>query len=138
MIIILDANVLFRTLISPGNILNLYFDQRIELYAPERLNQEFLKNQAEILEKSKLTEAEFRELSLLLFSLVTFVPVEKYKTYLPQAKNLLKDHQKDEDFIALCLCYNAKLWTYEKRLIALGHGITTIEIIRLLGNIQNK
>lgn len=132
MILILDANVLFRTLISPGNILNLYFDSRIELYAPERLKQEFENNKNEILEKSRLSQAEFEELSLLLFSVVTFVPVEKYKTYLPQAKNLLKDHQKDEDFIALCLCYNAKLWTYEKRLIALDYGITTLEIVKQL------
>mgnify|MGYP001567912922 CR=1 FL=1 len=132
MILILDANVLFRTLISPGNILNLYFDSKIELYAPERLKQEFENNKNEIIEKSRLDAKEFEELSLLLFSVVTFVPVEKYKLYLQEAKTILKEHQKDEDFIALCLYYNAKLWTYEKRLIALGHGITTLEIIKLL------
>jgi hypothetical protein len=54
--------------------------------------------------------------------------LEEYKKYLPKAKQLLKRHEKDEDFIALCLLKCCKLWTYESRLFEIGFGISTKEI----------
>ncbi len=125
---IVDANVFFRTLISQGSIILLFFDARLHLFAPEKLKQEFLNNKEEIMAKSELSEAEFDELAALLFERITFVLLDEYKAFLPEARRLLGNHLKDEDFIALCLLKKAKLWTYEKRLWELGFGISTKEI----------
>ncbi len=68
--VIIDANVLFRTLISPGTIVLLFFNDHLELFAPERLREEFHKNKEEILQKSTLPEKEFEEFAQALPSSV--------------------------------------------------------------------
>ena len=105
----LDSNVLFRTLISAGDIVRLLFDKDLEVLAPERLREEFLQNKKEILAKSYLSEEDFHELVSLLFNRITFIPLQEYKEFLPEARRLLGNHLKDEDFIALCLMKKIKL-----------------------------
>ena len=46
--IVLDANVLFRTLILSGFILDVIFHQSLRIYAPKQLQVEFLNHQQEI------------------------------------------------------------------------------------------
>lgn len=64
----------------------------------------------------------------ILLGIIVFIPIESYKQCLPKAKQILGRHEKDEDFIALCLAKNIKLWTYEELLIKLGFGISTKEV----------
>ena len=124
----LDANILFRTLISQGEILRLIFDESLKLFAPLKLKQEFLNNKEEILSKSRLSEDEFNILSSLIFKRIEFVPLSKYKKSLPEAKELLGKHIKDEDFVTLCLSKDILLWTYEPLLSKIGIGISTKQI----------
>ena len=126
--VVLDANVLFRTLISSGEIVQLFFDNNLKIIAPEVLKEEFLRNKEEILAKSKLSEDDLKELLSLLFPRINFAPLEEYQQFLPEAKRLLGEHFKDEDFVALALLKKAKIWTYEKRLFKIGLGISTKEI----------
>jgi len=126
--VVLDSNVLFKILISQGEILELIFNNDLNLLAPLKLKQEFLNNKKEILSKSKLPENEFKILCSLIFSKITFVPLEKYKESLIKAKQLLETHTKDEDFIALCLSRDILLWTYESLLFKIGVGISTKQI----------
>ncbi len=126
--VVIDSNVFFRTLISGGDIVNLFFDMRLKLFAPERLREEFLKNKGDILAKTRLSENEFQEMASILLGIIAFIPIEGYKQCLPKAKQILGRHEKDEDFIALCLAKNIKLWTYEELLIKLGFGISTKEV----------
>lgn len=126
--IVLDSNVLFRVLISQGEIVNLLFDNRLKLFAPEILKEEFFNNKQEIISKSKLSETEFETLSSILFDKIAFVPLDEYKAFLPNAKKLLSKHEKDEDFVALCLFKCAKIWTYESLLFEIGVGISTKQI----------
>ena len=130
--VVLDSNVLFRMLISQGDIIDLMFDTRLKIYVPQRFWEEFLNHKEEILTKSSLFEEDFQVLSSLLFERITFVQLEEYKKYLPKVMKLLGDHKKDEDFIALCLLKHCKLWTYETRLFKIGFGISTKEISRKL------
>lgn len=124
----LDSNVLFRMLISQGDIIELFFNNNLKIYAPQRLLEEFRNNEKEILSKSNLSKTDFQVLSSLLFNRITFVRLEEYKKYLPKAQQLLERHEKDEDFIALCLLKCCKLWTYESWLFEIGFGISTKEI----------
>ena len=126
--VVIDANVLFRTLISSGEIVKILFNPELKIFAPEVLGNEFLNNKNEILSKSKLSEIEFNALASLLLEKIIFVPLDEYKEFLPKARSLLGRHAKDEDFIAVCLMKKAKLWTYEKLLFEVGFGISTKEI----------
>ena len=130
--VVLDSNILFRIFISQGDITKLVFDDGLLLYAPLKLREEFLNNKAEILEKSKLSEKDFGKLCSLLFGRIIFVPLDEYRQFLPEAKQLLGKHEKDEDFIALCLARKIQLWTYESLLIKLGFGVSTKKIAETL------
>ena len=126
--IVLDSNVLFRMLISRGDILDLVFNTNLKMYAPQRLWKELINNKKEILSRSNLSKRDFQVLSSLLLNKLILVKLEEYKDYIPKARQLLKEHEKDEEFIALCLMKNCKLWTYESRLFEIGFGISTKEI----------
>ena len=101
--VVLDSNVLFRILISQGDIIDLLFHQKLTIYSPKRLQEEFLNNRQEILSKSHISQQEFDKLCAILFSRIIFVPLEEYAQFLPQAKKILQSHEKDEDFVALAL-----------------------------------
>ena len=130
--VVLDSNVLFRTLISGGKILELFFNIKLEISAPEKLKEEFVKNRSELLKKSKLSESDFLELVTLIFSRINWVPREEFASSFSKAKRLLGEHEKDEDFVALCLMKEIKLWTYEKLLFKIGVGVSTKEISEAL------
>lgn len=132
--VVLDANVLFRMLISQGNILEILFSDKLKLCAPERLKEEFLKHKEEIAGKSKLPQPDLEILTSLIFGKVVLVPLSEYKALIPGAKGMLGGHEKDEDFVALCLLKNIKLWTYEKLLFKIGVGISTRQLGEMLSN----
>ena len=134
--IVVDANVLFRTLISSGEIVKILFNLELKVFAPEILKNEFLNNKYEILSKSKFSEIEFNTLASLLLEKIIFISLDEYKKFLPQARSLLGKHAKDEDFIAVCLMKKTKLWTYEKRLFKISFGISTKEISEKLSKLK--
>ena len=126
--VVIDSNVLFRTIISRGDIVNVIFDPSLFLFAPEKLREEFVKHRNEILDKTELSEKEFNELVKEAFERIKFVPLNEYKHCIPKAKALLKEHIKDEDFVALSLSKNCKFWTYESLMFKLGIAISTKEL----------
>ena len=128
----IDANILFRTLISEGEIIELYFHPSLKIYAPERLWLEFQRHKEEIMEKGAFSRHEFDLISSILLARIELVSIHEYRTFIPKAKEVLKGHEKDEDFLALCLLKKCKLWTYEKRFYELGYVISTKEISKKL------
>ena len=102
------------------------------MFAPKKLIEEFNKNKDEILIKSKLSESEFNILLELLLNNITFVELGEYKEFLPEAKQLLKYHLKDIEFIALALKLNCLIWTYERLFFEIGVGISTKELSKSL------
>ena len=126
--VVLDANILFRTLISAGEIVDIFFDTRLEIIAPQNLLEEIKNNEKEILEKSKLFESEFKELFEAIKKLVLFIPKEEYDEKIQEARKILKINNKDEDFVALAIKRGIKIWTYEKRLFDLNIAISTKEV----------
>ncbi len=126
--VVLDANVLFRILISHGAIVTIIFNDNLNLFAPEQLREEFLRHKDELLQKSSLDEREFEEMILLIFDEITFVPRSDYLDHIPDAKKLLREHIKDTDFVALALHKKCRIWTYENRIFNIGVGVSTKEI----------
>mgnify|MGYP001568312976 FL=1 len=126
--VVIDSNVLFRTLISKGDVLDIIFNEKIRLFAPLKLKEEFLKHKKEVLLKSKLSEKEFNILCSLILNKITFVQLDEYKNSIPKAKELLGEHIKDLDFVALCLSKGILFWTYEDLLFKIGIGISTKQV----------
>jgi len=108
--VVIDANVLFRILITGGDIVEVVFDPSLRIFAPERLKAEFLKHKNELIEKTALEGVEFDAVSSLLFSRIEFISLEEYKYQLQKAKAMLSGHNKDEDFLALCFAKECKFW----------------------------
>ena len=65
--VVIDSNVLLRILISGGDIIELIFNNKLQLFAPKKLLEEFEKHKREILLKSKFSEERFNLLFLLIF-----------------------------------------------------------------------
>lgn len=130
--VVIDANVLFRILISEGEIIDIVFNPSLHLFAPERLKEEFLRHKDEIMEKAAFSRPEFEAVALILLRRIEFVALSAYQGYLSNAKELLQGHGKDEDFLALCLAKECKLWTYEARFFKLGYAVSTKELSKSL------
>jgi predicted nucleic acid-binding protein len=126
--VVIDSNVLMRTLISQGDIIELFFNPNLKIMSPLLLKKEVDKYFNEISLKSKLSEDKCNELLKILFIRIELFAREKYSEFVDEAKELLKGHDKDIDFVALCLLTNSKLWTYESRMFEIGIGISTKEI----------
>lgn len=93
----------FLILISSGSILDVLFHPSLTSYAPQQLKVEFLNHQQEIIKKSHLPRETVVFLTGEVFKKIIFVNRNDYEQYIQKAKNLLKGHNKDEDFIALCI-----------------------------------
>jgi predicted nucleic acid-binding protein len=136
--VVIDSNVFFRILISQGDIIELLFNDNLQIFAPMKLKEEFIKNKKEILEKSSLLESDFEELSSEIFNRITFVPLGAYESFVPRAKQFLGEHEKDIAFVALCLSKKLSLWTYESLLFEIGLGISTKQISNELSSLSSK
>ncbi len=113
--LVVDANILFAALISKGATVELMLDQNMHLFAPEFIMEEFSKYQTEILDKTKRTPEEFFPILESLKQVITLVPFEEFKNYLPRAREVCP---KSEDvyYFALALKLNCGIWTNEKKL----------------------
>ncbi|MDD5417162.1 MAG: PIN domain-containing protein [Candidatus Aenigmarchaeota archaeon] len=126
--VVIDSNILFKVLISQGEIIKLVFNSELEILTPLKLKEEFNKHKKEIFLKSKTTKEKFELFSSLVFKRITFVPLEEYESYIPKAKELLGKHIKDIDFVALAVSKDIKLWTYENLLFKIGIAVSTKQI----------
>ena len=126
--VVLDSNVLFRTLISQGDILKVLFNPLLTISAPSKLKEEFIRNKVELVAKSYISPEQFDRLTELIFENIRFVPENEYESHISNALALLKGHTKDKDFVALSLRLNCKVWSYEERLFKIGVAISTKEL----------
>lgn len=131
--LVVDANILFAALIRDGLTIELMLDEKIHLFAPEFVLEEFYNNMLEILDKTHHTEPEFQEIFQYLQMIITIFSTEEYTDYLQEAGQILADHPKDIPYFALALKLNCAVWSNEKKLK--GRKVTvysTSDIVRLL------
>ena len=112
MYFVVDANIFFSALISPGANLDLFFDTSLRLVAPSFLFDELEKHRKEVLRKSGLSEEEFSSFVLLLSEKIQFFAVEEYSSFLKQAQNISPD-PNDVDYIALAMKLDCPLWSHD-------------------------
>jgi predicted nucleic acid-binding protein len=114
--LVVDANILFASLIKESANVELMLDENIHLFAPEYLLEEFYKNKSEILEKTHRTEQEFNDIFEILKAIMTIIPAEEFNKFLKEAEIILADHIKDAPYFALALMLNCPVWSNEKGL----------------------
>ena len=113
--LVVDANVLFSAFIKQGLTARLLVRPDFQLFAPEFLLDEFLKNRAVILAKTHRTKEQFAEILLAVQELVVFVPIEEFKEFMEAAESASPDID-DVQYFALALKLACPLWSNDKNL----------------------
>ena len=114
-LIIIDANILFASLIKSGVTAKLLFSEKYQLFAPEFLFQEFSKYKGLIMKKTHRTTEEFDQYFAIIKNRIKIVQISHIKPFLKQASNFSPD-PKDTVYLALALKLNCSLWTNDKDL----------------------
>lgn len=132
--IIVDANIVFAILIRPGKPLDLFFDSRLSLVAPQLLFEELENNKEEIKEKSSLDDQDFDWLYAILKQNIDIIPEEEFVRFRKKADEVCPD-PKDIVYFALALYLSCPLWSNEKKLKEQGKVIVyaTHELMELFG-----
>jgi predicted nucleic acid-binding protein len=113
--IVIDANVIIAMLIKPGKTIDLFFDSRLNLVAPQLLFEELNNNKRGIINKSRLTKEEFELLYLILKNNIEIIPEEEFLRFKEKAEEICPD-PKDIVYFALSFYLNCPIWSNEKKL----------------------
>ena len=104
-ILIPDSNVLISALIKKGKVFELFewndFNCTLNFVAPEYLSSEILNNLSEIEKRSKLSKLEFGKIFDKIESQIEFVPMSRFKDFIPEAMKISPPN--DFPYIALAL-----------------------------------
>ena len=117
--IVIDANVLFATLISNNRKTRLLLSEgQYQFFAPKFLFFELFEHTDIIIQKSKLADVEVYELLDNLLQHIHFVSNDFISTsQYWQAYRLCKDvDENDTPFVALTLALGARYWTRDDTL----------------------
>lgn len=111
--VIIDANVIIAMLIRPGKPIDLFFDGRLKVLAPQLLFEELKNNKEELMEKSNLTGEEYEWLLTILTHNIEIIPELDFLSYKETANKICPD-PKDIVYFALALYLKYPIWTNEK------------------------
>jgi predicted nucleic acid-binding protein len=113
--IIVDANILFAALIKNSMTAKLMFVERLHLYAPEYLLDEFKKYRREILNKTHRTDKEFDQILTEISACIQFFPETEFDRFIDEANRISPDPD-DAIYFALALKLLMPIWSNDKRL----------------------
>lgn len=133
MLLVVDANIVLSAL-TAGRITDLLLSPKLELVAPDLLFAEVEKHKEEIKDRSKLSDEDFETLLKLLGKRIKALPLEEFSSQMQKAEELLGEHKKDAQYVALALKLNCPFWTYEKRFADIGDikSLTTADVAKLI------
>jgi len=113
--LVVDTNILFSFFKESSFTHKILFESQFEFFAPEYVFIELEKYRLTVMQKAKITPAQYARLLKLLSRKVTFVKETEYASFLSRAK-LISPDKKDVDFFALALSLKCPLWTLDKEL----------------------
>lgn len=111
--IILDTNVLISALIKDSFSRAIILLSGEEFYYPEQSMREINKYKSLILEKSGLSEEDFRLVLEKLLEKIVLIKEEEIKPFLKEAREIMEEiDPKDVIFIASALAYpDSLIWS---------------------------
>jgi len=113
--LVVDANILFSSLIKDGKTSELLFEEELKLYTPEFIMEEFKKYEEILLKKTHRTKEQFHEILQLIKEIITIIPKEEYLNDMKKAKEISPD-PKDAMYLALALKLKCSVWSNDKKL----------------------
>jgi predicted nucleic acid-binding protein len=113
--LVVDANVLFSALIKDSGTRRLFFEERLEIYAPEYLFEEFAEHREEIIQKAHRSEAEFWEVMDILKSRISVVPVSEFEKFMERAQKVSPD-KDDAVYFAVAFAVEGAIWSNDGNL----------------------
>ncbi len=131
--LVVDANILFSALIRSAETTQLFYSDKLILYAPEFLFTELKEHKEEILLKSGFSEDDFYLALSLLLSQVHLIPYNEFHEFIQLAKEISPDVD-DIEYFALAFQLRCSFWTNDKRLKSQNsvNVISTSELLKLM------
>ncbi len=111
--LVIDANIIFASLIKEGLSAELLFSLDLNLYSPEFVLEEIEKHRKEILEKTKRSKDEFEEIIQIINLIIKIIPKEDFKDHIEAAKKISHDID-DVQYLALALRLECPIWSNDK------------------------
>lgn len=133
--LVLDANIAVAALIRKGQTRAILFSKEFELFSPDNLSEEIIRNKEEFKQKSSTTEEEFQKALELEMENIAIIPVEDYSSFKQNALSLCPEGHKDDwPFLALALRLNCPLWSNDSALKSqqVVKVYSTAELLKLL------
>ena len=132
--LVIDANILFASLIRDGPTAELLFAEDLDLNAPRFLLEEMDKHRELLLEKTHRTSADFDNFEKILKRRIRFVPKEESEEWLKPAEGISPD-PGDIPYFALALRLGCGIWSNDailkdQKAVAVH---STKDIIQMLG-----
>jgi len=112
---VVDANVLFSALIKDSVTRRLFFEERLETYAPEYLFEEFAEHRGEIIQKAHRSEADFWEVMGILKSRISVVPLPEFERFMEKAQGVSPD-KDDAVYFAVAFAIKGAIWSNDRNL----------------------
>ncbi len=132
--LIVDATVLFTALIGKGITKELLFSNKLKLYAPEYLFDEFKEHKARIKLLSSLSSSDIDLLINKLEGRIIIVEKSKFEKSLPKANEFISDPD-DAEYLALSLSMDkCPIWSNDPHFKqqSVVQVFTTKELVELL------
>jgi predicted nucleic acid-binding protein len=113
--LVVDANILFSSLIKEGKTQELLLDLSLNLFTPEFIFTEFEKHKQEILDKTNRSSEQFDDIFNIMKEIINTIPEEEYKEFIKRAEEITPDPD-DVMYFALALKLNCPIWSNDKKL----------------------
>jgi predicted nucleic acid-binding protein len=132
--LVVDANILFASLIKDSLTAELLVSDKLNLYAPEFLFDEFIKYEQYILEKTNRSKGDFEYFLNILREEIEIIPQNIITPLIEEAEKFSPD-PKDTVYLACALAIDSKIWSNDKKLKDYQKKIeviTTVELIQIV------
>jgi len=113
--LVLDANILFATLVKDGTTSRLFFLDSLHLYAPEFLLEEFKKYESDIRAKTHRDAQDFERILSTFRDRLTFTAKDDVADSLEDAKRVSPD-PKDVPYLVVAIKLGISIWSNDKHL----------------------
>lgn len=121
MLAVVDANIVFSSLISKGKPFEVFEANRVfkayEFVAPEFLFIEIDSRMDKIASQTRLSKAELEEVFSFIKSQMTIISFVEFSDFFPKAKEL---NFKDSPYLALAMKLNCPIISGDKKLKRVG------------------
>ena len=113
--LVVDANILFASIIKDSLTAELLLSDKLSLFAPEFLFDEFKKYKEYILEKTNRSKEDFEQFLNILREEIEIIPQSIIAPFIEEAEKFSPD-PKDTVYLACALAIDSKIWSNDQKL----------------------